>query len=95
MTLKAGYLVATLIFLAFFIVTLALQLRARRYHPLTYWLVVVATTTVGTTTSDFIDHTFHLGYVRSTAMLLGLVVATLVAWRLTAGRIAADRSRRG
>ena len=91
MTLKAGYLVATLIFLAFFAVTLALQLRARRYHPLTYWLVVVATTTVGTTTSDFIDRTLHLGYVLSSAMFLGLVVAVLVTWRLTSGRIAADR----
>ena len=74
MTLKAGYLVATLTFLAFFAVTLTLQLRARRYHPLTYWLVVVATTTVGTTTSDFIDRTLHLGYVLSSALLLGLVV---------------------
>ena len=91
MTLKAGYLVATVIFLAFFAVTLAFQLRARRYHPVTYWLVVVATTTVGTTTSDFIDRTLHLGYVRSSAMLLALVIAVLVAWRLTAGRIAADR----
>ncbi len=91
MTLKAGYLVATLIFLAFFAATLALQLRAKRYHALIYWMVVVATTTVGTTTSDFIDRTLHLGYVLSSAMLLGLVVAVLAAWRLTAGRIAADR----
>ena len=91
MTLKTGYLVATLIFLAFFAVTLALQLRAKRYHPLTYWLVVVATTTVGTTTSDFIDRTLHLGYILSSAMLLGLVIAVLAAWRLTTGRIAADR----
>ena len=91
MTLKAGYLVATLIFLAFFAVTLAFQLRATRYHPLTYWLVVVATTTVGTTTSDFIDRTLHLGYVLSSVMLLGLVIAVLVAWRASTGRVAADR----
>lgn len=91
MTLKAGYLVATLIFLAFFIATMTAQVIARRYHPLTYWLVVVATTTVGTTTSDFIDRTLHLGYVLSSAMLLGLVILVLVAWRLTTGRIAADR----
>ena len=91
MTLKAGYLIATLIFLAFFAVTLVLQLRAKRYRPLTYWLVVVATTTVGTTTSDFIDRTLHLGYVLSSALLLGLVIAVLAAWRLTTGRIAADR----
>ena len=91
MQLKLGYAVATLIFLGFFIVTTALQVRAHRYHPLIYWLVVVATTTVGTTTSDFIDRTLHMGYTYSSAMLLSLVVLVLVAWRLTTGKIAADR----
>jgi uncharacterized membrane-anchored protein len=91
MSLKLGYAIATLIFLAFFIVTLAMQIRARRYHPLTYWLVVVATTAVGATTSDFIDRTLHLGYVMSSAMLLTLVILVLIAWRLTTGAISADR----
>jgi uncharacterized membrane-anchored protein len=90
MSLKLGYAVATLIFLAFFVVTLAAQIRVRRYHPINYWLVVVATTTVGTTTSDFIDRTLHLGYVVSSAGLLALVIAVLIAWRLAAGRISAD-----
>ena len=90
MTLNLGYLAATVIFLAAFAVTLALQLRARRYHPLIYWSVVIATTTVGTTTSDFIDRSLHLGYVASSAMLLALVVAVLVAWRLTTGAIRSD-----
>jgi uncharacterized membrane-anchored protein len=90
MTLKLGYALATLIFLAFFVVTLTAQIAARRYHPWTYWLVVVATTTVGTTTSDFIDRTLHLGYVVSSAGLLALVIAVLIAWKLTTGKIAAD-----
>jgi len=90
MTLKLGYAVATLIFLGFFLLTLAAQLGARRYHPLTYWLVVVATTTVGTTTSDFIDRTLHLGYVVSSAGLLALVIVVLIAWKMITGRIAAD-----
>ena len=50
MTLKLGYAVATLVFLVFFVATLALQVRARSYHPAIYWAVVIATTTVGTTT---------------------------------------------
>jgi uncharacterized membrane-anchored protein len=91
MSLNLGYVVATLIFLGFFAVTLALQIAARRYHAWTYWLLVVATTTVGTTTSDMIDRTFHLGYVKSSAMLLALVILVLVAWRLTTGRIESDR----
>ena len=90
MTLKLGYAVATLIFVAFFAVTLFAQVRARRYHPWPYWLVVVATTTVGTTTSDYIDRTLHLGYVLSSAMLLGLVILVLIAWKLTTGAIRSD-----
>jgi uncharacterized membrane-anchored protein len=91
MSLKLGYVVATLIFLGFFAVTLTAQISARRYHPWTYWLLVVATTTVGTTTSDMIDRTFHLGYVKSSAMLLALVVLVLIAWRLTTGGIKSDK----
>lgn len=91
MSMKLGYLAATLIFLAFFAVALAAQIRARRYVPLIYWLVVVATTTLGTTTSDFIDRTLHLGYPASSIMLFSLVVCVLIAWRLTTGKIAADK----
>ncbi len=90
MTLKLGYAFATLIFLAFFVITVTAQIKARRYHPLIYWLVVVATTTVGTTTSDFIDRSLHLGYIASSAMLLTLVIVVLIAWKLTTGKIAAD-----
>ena len=67
MTLNLGYAVATIVFLAFFAVTLTLQVRAKRYHAVTYWAVVIATTTVGTTTSDFLDRTVGLGYVASSA----------------------------
>ena len=55
MTLNLGYAISTLIFLAFFGVTLAAQVRSAHYHPAFYWLVVVATTPVGTTTSDYFD----------------------------------------
>lgn len=88
MTLALGYGVSTLVFLGFFAVTLAAQVEARRFHPVAYWAVVVATTTVGTTTSDYLDRTVGLGYVKSSVMLLGLVLAVLIAWRLTTGRIA-------
>src|SRR6476620_9879254 len=43
MTLNLGYAVSTLIFLGFFVVTLAAQVASKRYHPLFYWAVVVAT----------------------------------------------------
>jgi uncharacterized membrane-anchored protein len=91
MTLNLGYLVSTLIFLVFLVVTLTFQMASKRYHPLTYWLVVVATTTVGTTTSDYLDRTVGLGYVVSSIILLTAVIAVLVAWRLTTGTIGVDR----
>jgi uncharacterized membrane-anchored protein len=90
MSLGLGYAVSTLIFLAFFVVALAAQLMAKRYHPWIYWLVVVATTTVGTTTSDFLDRTAGLGYVKSTAVELAAVIGMLVIWRLVTGKIAFD-----
>lgn len=90
MTLKWGYLAATVLFLAFFVVTMTAQVLARRYHPVTYWLVVIGTTLVGTTTSDFIDRTLHAGYMLSSACLLVLVILVLIAWRMTTGAIRAD-----
>lgn len=91
MQLKLGYAVASLIFLAFFVVTVLAQVSARRFHPLFYWACVVGTTTVGTTTSDYLDRTAGLGYVKSSAMLLALVIVSLIAWRRTTGSIAVDR----
>ena len=91
MTLRLGYAVAAAIFVVIFAAALAAQLRVRRYHPGAYWLTVVATTTVGTVTSDFIDRTLHLGYVLSSAVLLALLIAVLLAWRMATGGIAADR----
>ncbi len=90
MTLKLGYAVSTLIFLAFFIVTLIAQVASRHYHPVFYWAVVVATTTVGTTTSDYIDRTLGLGYARSSIILLSAVIAVLIAWHFSTGRIEVD-----
>jgi uncharacterized membrane-anchored protein len=87
MTLKLGYLVSTLIFLGFFVVTLAAQLIARRYHPVFYWLVVVATTTLGTTTSDYMDRTLGLGYIKSSIALSLGVILVLAIWHFVAGRI--------
>lgn len=90
MTLNLGYLTSSLILLGFFAVTLSAQLVSRRYHPALYWAVVVATTTVGTTTSDYLDRTLGLGYIKSSVMLLGIVLLVLIIWRFTTGEIAVD-----
>src|SRR5580698_2414328 len=87
MTLDLGYAVASLIYVAFFAVTLAIQVGSARYRPLAYWAVVVATTTVGTTLSDYLDRTVGLGYVKSSIALLAGVIVVLLLWRRVAGRI--------
>src|SRR5205807_2498913 len=85
-----GYAVSTLIFLGFFVVTASAQIASRRYHAAIYWATVVATTTVGTTASDYFDRTVGLGYVKSSAVLLALVIGVLLAWRFMRGAIRVD-----
>ena len=87
MTLNLGYAVGSLIFLAFFAVTLALQVSSKKYHPFYYWAVVVATTTVGTTMSDYLDRTLGLGYVWSSIILFVGVLVVLFIWRSTVGKV--------
>jgi len=91
MTLKLGYAESSLIFLAFFVCALFAQVRSKHYHPVFYWAVVVATTTVGTTTSDYFDRTLGLGYVKSSVILLCAVIALLAAWRYSTGAIRVDQ----
>lgn len=90
MTLKLGYAISTLIFLAFFCITLVAQVTSKRYHSVLYWAVVVATTTVGTTTSDYFDRTLGFGYVNSSIILFCAVIAVVVTWRFATGAIAID-----
>jgi uncharacterized membrane-anchored protein len=87
MSLKLGYAVSSLIFLGFFAITLAGQIASKRYHPFVYWAVVVATTTVGTTTSDYLDRTVGLGYVKSSLILFCGVLVILAVWHFATGRI--------
>src|SRR5215813_4710908 len=62
MTLNLGYLVSTGIFLLCFIAALAVQVRAKAFHPLSSWAVVVTIATRGTTRSDYADCSVALGY---------------------------------
>ena len=87
MSLDLGYLTSTFIFLGFLVVTLAAQIAARRFHAGLYWLVIVATATVGTTTSDYLDRSVGLGYTVTAAILLSAVILSLIVWRLVTGSI--------
>lgn len=37
--------------------TLITQLKSKRYNPALYWIVMLSTSTAGTTMSDFMDRT--------------------------------------
>lgn len=91
MSLNLGYLASTFIFLGLLVVSLGAQVMASRFIPALYWLVIVATTLVGTTTSDYLDRTLGFGYTLSSALLLGCVLATLAIWRLTTGTVSVSR----
>jgi uncharacterized membrane-anchored protein len=87
MTLDVGYAVSTVILMAVFVVTLVAQVAAKAYHPFLYWLVILSTTTAGTTMSDFLDRTVGLGYVEGSLLLLAILLAVLALWRFTLGSV--------
>jgi uncharacterized membrane-anchored protein len=91
MTMSVGYGTSTLILMGFFALTLLVQLALTTYQPPVYWLVILSTSTAGTTMSDFMDRTLELGYVKGSALLLGLLCAVLAVWRMVEGTLAVDK----
>ncbi len=85
-----GYLIGTAIFGAIFIFLVVIQIKAKRFHPFLYWLTIVATTTVGTTLADYVTRSIGIGYTGGSAILLFLVIASLVTWRLSTGSISVE-----
>jgi len=80
MTLNLGYLIGFGITLALFIILLFIQLSAKVYSPMKYWLVIVSTTTLGTEISDLMDRTFNLGYTYGSILLFLALIFTLALW---------------
>src|SRR5258708_7760904 len=87
MSMNLGYLLGTAIFAAIFIIAVTGQTNARRFHPLLYWTVIVATTTVGTTLADFVDRSLGIGYLGGSSLLAALLVASLAIWHRTMGTV--------
>lgn len=95
MTMHVGYVLSTMLLLAAFGVVLALQLRAKAFHPWLYWLVVLATSTAGTTISDMLDRTFGLGYAMGSGLIASCLVAILIVWKQTTGSLSVDHIGNG
>lgn len=87
MSMNLGYLIGTAIFLVIFIVAVVAQILAKRFHPLLYWLTIIATTTLGTTIADFADRSLHIGYAGGSLLLFALLVSSLVIWHRSLGSI--------
>ena len=82
-TLNVGYAVSSLILVGIFLAVLAGQLSVKRYIPWLYWAVILATSTAGTTMSDYMDRTLGLGYATGALILVTILVLVLGAWRFT------------
>ncbi|MCB0704146.1 MAG: hypothetical protein KDC34_02510 [Saprospiraceae bacterium] len=80
MTLDYGYGFSLGITAAAFLSVLAIQLFSNKYIPFIYWLVIIATTTLGTEISDFIDRSLHLGYTAGSILLFVCLAGTLFLW---------------
>lgn len=83
MTLNVGYAMSSLILISAFLVTLGLQLFSKSHNPVLYWIVILATSTAGTTMSDFMDRTLGLGYATGSLILISMLIAIFAIWHLS------------
>jgi uncharacterized membrane-anchored protein len=90
MSMNLGYLTSTFIFAAIFFVAVYYQIKAPKFHPIIYWLTIIATTTVGTTLADFVDRSLGIGYTGGSAILLALVLGSLFLWHKVLGSISVE-----
>src|ERR1700740_2046664 len=90
MSMNLGYAPSSLIFICIFVVAVIAQIAAKKFHPSLYWLVVVATTTAGTTMADFADRSLGIGYPGGASLLFLLLMTSLVLWYRTEGTISVN-----
>jgi uncharacterized membrane-anchored protein len=90
MSLNLGYAVSSFIFIGIFVVAVIAQISAKAFHPWLYWLVVIATTTAGTTMADFADRSLGIGYPGGASLLFLLLMLSLLVWYWSAGSISVN-----
>ena len=91
MGLGLGYLTSTFIFFGLFLVLVLAQIKAKRFHPYLYWAVIVGTTLAGTTMADFADRSLGIGYQGGSSILFGLVIVSLIVWKLVVGTVSVNQ----
>jgi uncharacterized membrane-anchored protein len=90
MSMNLGYLIGTGIFAAIFVGMVIAQISAKRFHPLIYWMTIIASTTVGTTMADFATRSLDIGYAGGTTLLFILLLASLFIWYRSLGSISVE-----
>ena len=93
MTMDVGYAWSSVILLSLFLISLFAQIRSREFHPVLYWVVILTTSTAGTTMSDFMDRTLELGYAKGSLILVACLVVVLGAWRFSQGNLSVSNIR--
>ena len=93
MTLHIGYALSSVLLISVFVVTLVAQLASKSFHPLLYWMVILSTSTAGTTMSDYMDRTLALGYPLGSSVLFAALVAVLALWRAVEGTVSIEHVR--
>lgn len=87
--LELGYLGCAIVFFLFFLVAVGCQLRAKRFHPALFWTVILATSIVGTATSDLMDRgighssdvtSAGIGYGTGAIILTSLLAIVFLVW---------------
>src|SRR5471030_3048957 len=90
MSMDLGYAISSFIFIGIFAVAVTAQISAKKFYPFLYWLVVIATTTAGTTIADFADRSLGIGYPGGASLLFVLLMASLAMWYWSAGSISVN-----
>ncbi|MSQ69061.1 MAG: hypothetical protein EXR83_12910 [Gammaproteobacteria bacterium] len=85
MTQAVGYGASCVLLLGVFALLLAGQLLLSRFNLLLYWAVILASSTAGTTLSDFMDRSLGLGYATGALLLTLGLAGVLLAWRTVEG----------
>jgi uncharacterized membrane-anchored protein len=87
MSLNLGYLTSAGIFMLIFVGAVIFQIKAVKFHPVIYWITIIASTTVGTTMADYADRSLGIGYAGGSTLLMSLLLVSLFIWHKSLGRI--------
>lgn len=83
MTMNVGYAISSLVLISIFLITLVIQLLSKTYNPIIYWLVILSTSTAGTTMSDYMDRTLGLGYATGSLILITILLIVFALWSMS------------